>query len=87
MAVELFYVLADADCAAARKEVLALGLGDQVTFRNVFYPEAHAALAGYRAQVGSDASAATLPALWDGHALHQGLAAVRAVLERMAAGG
>jgi hypothetical protein len=66
--VELFYTIADADCAAARKEVYARGLKERIDFRNMYYPEV---LADFTARGGE-----RLPALWDGATLHQGLAAV-----------
>jgi hypothetical protein len=74
MTHELFYVIADADCAAARKAVLESSLRRETQFRNVVYPEVEA---DFRARGGT-----TLPALWDGSALHQGLAAVVAGLAR-----
>jgi hypothetical protein len=75
MSWELFYTIADSDCAAARHEVLARGLEETVGFRNIYYPEAQA---DFRARGGLK-----LPALWDGARLHQGLAAVRAELEKL----
>jgi hypothetical protein len=71
--VELFYTIADADCAAARREVIERGLKERVDFRNLFYPEA---VADYTARGGT-----SVPALWDGTTLHQGLAAVRSRLD------
>jgi hypothetical protein len=66
--VELFYTIADRDCAAARRAVLDAGLKDVVDFRNLYYPEVQA---DFEARGGR-----TVPALWDGQVLHQGLAAV-----------
>jgi hypothetical protein len=71
--LELFYIIADADCAAARRAVLDRGLKAQVDFRNTAYAEAAAALAAHGGQA--------VPALWDGQALHQGLAAIIAALD------
>jgi hypothetical protein len=70
--VELFYTIADPDCAVARKAVVDRGLKSLVNFRNLHYPE-----------VASDFTArggVRLPALWDGVRLYQGLADVTAVL-------
>jgi len=72
---ELFYIIADADCAAARRAVLERGLKEKIAFRNLGYPEVDA---DYNARGGHQ-----LPALWDGTTLHQGLAAVLAELARM----
>lgn len=72
---ELFYIIADADCAVARKAVLDGGLKEQVSFRNLDYPEVAAdfeALGGHK-----------LPAVWDGKRLHEGLVAVTAALSRL----
>jgi hypothetical protein len=71
-AVELFYEIADAASAEARKLVLASERRDDVRFRNLYYPEVRAdfiARGGVRP-----------PALWDGRELHQGLDAIRALL-------
>ena len=72
---ELFYIIADADCATARKAALDAGVREKVSFRNLDYPEVKA---DYDARGGT-----TLPALWDGGRLHQGLAAVMAELARL----
>jgi hypothetical protein len=72
--LELFHALAEPESAAARVLVQDLGMLDEVRFRNVFY-ESHA---GALAALGG----ARTPALWDGERLHQGLAAIRAALER-----
>ena len=66
--MELFYTIAHADSATARRAVIDRGLKDQVDFRNMYYPEVEA---DFRARGGE-----ALPALWDGAALHQGLEAV-----------
>ncbi len=68
MAFELFYEIADAGSAAARRFVVEHGLEARVRFRNLHYPEVEAA---FRAHGGR-----TLPALWDGAVLHPGLAPV-----------
>lgn len=74
---ELFHRIDEADSAAARRALSELGLLGQVELRNVFY-ESHAArLAGLGGGTGT-------PALWDGAALHLGLAQVRAALRRLA---
>ena len=72
---ELFYIIADADCAAARRAVLERGLKEKVNFRNLAYPEVEA---DFTAHGGKK-----LPALWDGTTLQQGLPAVLADLEKM----
>jgi hypothetical protein len=69
--VELFYTIADPDCAAARKAALARKL--DVRFRNMYYPEVQH---DFKQRGGR-----ALPALWDGETLHQGLTAVLAVIE------
>ena len=74
---ELFYTIADADCAAARRAVLDRGVKELVSFRNLDYPEV---AADFTARGGR-----TVPALWDGERLHEGLPAVTAVLDRMKA--
>jgi hypothetical protein len=66
--MELFYTIADPDCAAARREVMERGLKELVDFRNMYYPEV---VHDFEARGG-----ARLPALWDGATLHQGLDAV-----------
>jgi len=74
---ELFYIIADADCATARRTVLDRGLRDRVSFRNLDYPEV---AADFAARGGKK-----LPALWDGATLHEGLAAVLTELDRLTA--
>jgi hypothetical protein len=74
---ELFYIIADAGCAVARKAVLESGIRDKVSFRNLDYPEVKA---NFEARGGT-----TLPALWDGEHLHQGLDAVMAALAHLQA--
>jgi hypothetical protein len=70
--VELFYVIADADSATARREVQAGPHAGKIRFRNLFYPEVEA---DFRARGGDKP-----PALWDGERLHAGLDAIRARL-------
>jgi hypothetical protein len=67
--VELFYIIADRDCAEARKELLASAYRKLVKFRNLIYPEVEA---DFKARGGEK-----LPAFWDGETLHQGLEAIR----------
>jgi hypothetical protein len=74
--MELFYRIADADCAAARRAVLASPLRRNVKFRNVHYPEVQADLT---ARGGT-----RLPAFWDGAHLYQGLDAITAFLSAAA---
>jgi hypothetical protein len=75
---ELFYTIADPDCAAARKAVLEMGLKDEVDFRNLFYDEAQRDFAARGGRI--------VPALWDGSTLHQGLDAVRRALDTLKGG-
>jgi hypothetical protein len=72
---ELFHRITEPDSAAARQLAVALGLADQIEFRNVAFDSDRAALAA----LGGGAT----PALWDGARLHIGLGAVRAALEAM----
>jgi hypothetical protein len=73
---ELFYEIAHAGSAAARRVVVARGLLERVRFRNLYYPEVRA---DYEARGGS-----RLPALWDGARLVEGEAEVVAALEALA---
>jgi hypothetical protein len=75
VATELFYIIADADCARARAVVMERGLKERVDFRNLFYDEARR---DFEARGGEK-----LPALWDGERLHQGLDGVLAALDRL----
>lgn len=72
---ELFHAIGDSASAATRSRVVALGLTEQIAFRNVFYPEA---LADLQARGGGE-----LPALWDGTRFHVGAEAIGAVLDRL----
>ena len=75
-APELFHALSEPESAAARRLVVALGLEDAVTFRNVAFESHRAALAA--------AGGARTPALVAGGRLHEGLDAIRAVLAQLA---
>jgi hypothetical protein len=75
--VELFYIIADPACAQARRVVLDLGLKERVRFRNMYYPEVRH---DFHTHAGS-----TLPALWDGARLYEGLEAVVATLKAQTA--
>jgi len=73
--MELFHAIGDAGSAAARRELVALGLDDgRVKMRNVVYPEAEA---DFAARGGKQ-----VPALWDGARLVEG---ERAVIEALRA--
>ncbi|HZS39753.1 MAG TPA: hypothetical protein VFF06_23130 [Polyangia bacterium] len=74
--IELFHATNDADSAAARKRVVDRALVEKIRFRNVFYDEVKA---DFAARGGT-----TLPALWDGERLHQGLDAVLLALSAIA---
>jgi hypothetical protein len=76
-AAELFHRIGDPDSAEARRRASALGLIGRVAFRNVHF-ESHARALAERGGGGDT------PAFWDGTALHQGLEAVLAALERLA---
>ena len=82
MKPQLFYQIADAGGAAARKAVTSAGLLDRVQFRNIHYDEVRADLD----QLSGRPGAALLPALWDGTTLHEGLDAVLAALTRLGDG-
>ena len=75
--MELFYTIADAACATARKAILEAKLKEKVNFRNMYYPEVRD---DFRLRGGT-----RLPAVWDGQRLHQGLQAVLNVLTAVAA--
>jgi hypothetical protein len=69
----LFYRIADAACAAARKAVLASAHRRSVEFRNIHNPESLALQTTY--------GGGAVPALWDGARLHEGLDAIIRFLE------
>lgn len=75
-AFQLFHLIAHPGSARARKYVSDHELLAAVTFRNVVYEEALAAL---KSRGGSEHE---LPALWDGERLHVG---AEAVIARLAA--
>jgi hypothetical protein len=73
---ELFYTIADAGSATARRYVVEHGLEGRVRFRNVYYDEVRL---DFEARGGE-----ALPAYWDGQRLVDGEAAVLAALEALA---
>jgi len=73
---ELFHRIDQADSAAARRALTALGLVGRVELSNVFYQN-------HAARLSSLGGGAETPALWDGAVLHRGLLAVRAALARL----
>jgi len=72
--VILYHRIDDPGSAAVRRRVVELGVKPQVDFQNVDTEGAEAF-----AQHGGR----TVPALWDGQRLHEGRAAVLAVLETL----
>ena len=72
---ELFYEIAHAGSASARRLVVERDLLDKVRFRNLTYPEVRA---DFEARGGK-----ALPALWDGARLWEGEEAVLEVLRRL----
>ncbi|MBI5070170.1 MAG: hypothetical protein HZB56_18200 [Deltaproteobacteria bacterium] len=76
---ELFHRIDEADSAAARRALAALGLVGRVELQNVFY-ESHAA------RLAALGGGTETPALRDGAGLHRGLAAVLAALGELAKG-
>lgn len=69
---ELFHVIADASSARVRRYLVDHELGQDVTLRNIHYPEANAAFVSHGGQ--------QTPALWDGERLHVGADAIIARL-------
>ena len=67
----LYHRLADEGSAAARRWIVDHGLKSRVDFQNVDTDAA----AEFAARGGT-----TVPALWDGERLHEGVAGVRLVL-------
>ncbi|MFN0064215.1 MAG: hypothetical protein ACKVPX_17040 [Myxococcaceae bacterium] len=72
---ELFHEIAHSDSARARRFVVDKGLEQSVRFRNLAYDEVRE---DFAARGGE-----TVPALWDGHILAQGVQAVVERLERV----
>ena len=70
----LYHRIDDPDSAAVRRRVVELAIKSQVDFQNVDTEGAEAL-----AQHGGR----NVPALWDGQRLHEGRAAVLAVLETL----
>ena len=70
----LYHRIDDLDSAAVRRRVVELGIKSQIDFQNVDTEGAEAF-----AQHGGR----NVPALWDGQRLHEGRAAVLAVLETL----
>ena len=70
----LYHRIDDPDSAAVRRRVVELGIKSQIDFQNVDTEAAEAFARHGGRQV---------PALWDGQRLHQGSAAVLAVLETL----
>ena len=70
----LYHRIDDPDSAAVRRRVVELGIKAQVDFQNVDTEGAEAF-----AQHGGR----QVPTLWDGQRLHEGRAAVLAVLETL----
>jgi hypothetical protein len=70
----LYHRIDDPDSAAARRRVVELDLKRRIDFQNVDTEgaDAFAALGGR-----------AVPALWDGHRLHEGRAAALAALETL----
>ena len=75
---ELFHAIADPGSAAARAFVVEHALEGKVRFRNVCYEEVQADL-----RQRSSTGEVVTPALWDGHALVEGEAAVLEGLRRL----
>jgi len=74
-------MLTDPGGAAARRAIMERGLLEQFQFRNLHYDEVRVDLERHHRDAGREGEP-TLPAIWDGKTLHEGLAAV---LEAIAA--
>ena len=74
MSLVLYHRIDDEESAAVRRRVVELGLKARIDFQNVDTDGADA----FAAQGGR-----RVPALWDGERLHEGRAAVLAVLETL----
>jgi hypothetical protein len=70
----LYHRIGDPDSAAVRRRVVELGVKSIIDFQNVDTEGA----AAFAARGGRK-----VPALWDGERLHEGRAAVLAVLETL----
>jgi hypothetical protein len=79
---QLFYLIADPDGAAARRAVMAQDKLRDLQFRNAHYDEVKADLARLHGESGRT-TPLRLPALWDGHTLHEGLDEVLAAIGRL----
>lgn len=73
---DLFHRIAEKESADARRRTAELGLVGAVDFRNVEFESHREALVARGGE--------RTPALWDGSALHVGLEAVLAALDRLA---
>lgn len=69
---ELFHELSGEGNVRVRREIVARGLKDRISFRNIYWPEDREAFDALR---GS-----RTPALWDGERLHEGEGAVMRAL-------
>ena len=72
--LELFHAIGDEDSARARRRAAELFLLDGIALRNVHF-ESH------RKALADRGGSGTVPALWDGSELHEGLPRVLAALE------
>lgn len=70
----LYHRIDDPESAAVRRRVVELGIKSQIDFQNID-TEGAVAFAQYGGR--------RVPALWDGQRLHEGRAAVLAVLETL----
>lgn len=78
MKLELFHKIADADCAAIRREISEAGLKPVFDFRNVDTMDA--AVADLTARGGS---VGDVPCVWDGTTLTKGRAAISSLIARL----